>query len=77
MAPQPEDLTLPTSADTINYNGWQTVTDWLSATPTSGKLPDKNTISFKAKSAHTGRLERTGILKKKRGIESVIWILQE
>lgn len=63
MATQPENLTLPTSGDTISYNGWQTVTDWLSTTPTSGKLPDNNTISFKAKSAHTGRLERTGTLK--------------
>lgn len=63
IATRPEDLTLPISDNEISYNGWRTVTDWLSATPTSGKLPDNNTISFKAKSAHTGRLERTGTLK--------------
>lgn len=62
MAPQPEDLTLPESADTISYNGWQTVTDWLSVTPMSGKLPTNSTISFNAKTKHTGRLQRTGTL---------------
>ena len=62
MAPQPEDLTLPESADTTSYNGWQTVTDWLSVTPMSGKLPTNNTISFNAKTKHTGRLQRTGTL---------------
>ena len=39
MAPQPEDLTLPESGVTISYNGWQTVTDWLSVTPMSGNIP--------------------------------------
>ena len=62
MAPQPEDLTLPESADTTSYNGWQTVTDWLSVTPMSGKLPENRTISFNAKTKHTGRLQRTGTL---------------
>ena len=62
MAPQPEDLTLPESADTTSYNGWQTVTDWLSVTPMSGKLPTNNTISFNAKTKHTGRSQRTGTL---------------
>lgn len=62
MAPQPEDLTLPESADTTSYNGWQKVTDWLSVTPMSGKLPTKSTISFNAKTKHTGRLQRTGTL---------------
>lgn len=62
MAPQPEDLTLPESGVTISYNGWQTVTDWLSVTPTHGKLPTNNTISFNAKTKHTGRLQRTGTL---------------
>ena len=62
IAPQPEDLTLPESADTTSYNGWQTVTDWLSVTPMSGKLPTNNTISFNAKTKHTGRLQRTGTL---------------
>lgn len=62
MAPQPEDLTLPESADTTSYNGWQTVTDWLSVTPMSGKLPTNSTISFNAKTKHTGRLQRTGAL---------------
>lgn len=62
MAPQPEDLTLPVSGDTTSYNGWQTVTDWLSVTPMSGKLPTNSTISFNAKTKHTGRLQRTGTL---------------
>ena len=62
MAPQPEDLPLPESADTTSYNGWQTVTDWLSVTPMSGKLPENRTISFNAKTKHTGRLQRTGTL---------------
>lgn len=62
MAPQPEDLTLPASADTTSYNGWQTVTDWLSVTPMSGKLPANSTISFNVKTKHTGRLQRTGTL---------------
>ena len=62
MAPQPEDLTLPESAVTTSYNGWQTVTDWLSVTPMSGKLPTNSTISFNAKTKHTGRLQRTGTL---------------
>ena len=62
MAPQPEDLTLPESADTTSYNGWQKVTDWLSVTPMSGKLPENRTISFNAKTKHTGRLQRTGTL---------------
>lgn len=62
MAPQPEDLTLPESGVTIRYNGWQTVTDWLSVTPMSGKLPENRTISFNAKTKHTGRLQRTGTL---------------
>ena len=62
MAPQPEDLTLPESGVTISYNGWQTVTDWLSVTPMSGKLPANSTISFNAKAKHTGRLQRTGTL---------------
>lgn len=62
MAPQPEDLTLPESGVTISYNGWQTVTDWLSVTPMSGKLPTNSTISFNAKTKHTGRLQRTGTL---------------
>lgn len=62
MAPQPEDLTLPESADTTSYNGWQKVTDWLSVTPMSGKLPTNSTISFNAKTKHTGRLQRTGTL---------------
>lgn len=62
MAPQPENLTLPESADTTSYNGWQTVTDWLSVTPMSGKLPTNSTISFNAKTKHTGRIQRTGTL---------------
>lgn len=62
MAPQPEDLTLPESGDTTSYNGWQTVTDWLSVTPMSGKLPTNSTISFNAKTKHTGRIQRTGTL---------------
>ena len=62
MAPQPEDLTLPESANTTTYNGWQKVTDWLSVTPTSGKLPTNNTISFNAKTKHTGSRQRTGTL---------------
>lgn len=57
-----EDLTLPESGVTISYNGWQTVTDWLSVTPMSGKLPTNSTISFNAKTKHTGRLQRTGTL---------------
>lgn len=57
-----EDLTLPVSGDTTSYNGWQTVTDWLSVTPMSGKLPTNSTISFNAKTKHTGRLQRTGTL---------------
>ena len=57
-----EYLTLPESGDTISYNGWQTVTDWLSVTPMSGKLPTNSTISFNAKTKHTGRLQRTGTL---------------
>ena len=62
MAPQPEDLTLPENADTTSYNGWQTVTDWLSVTTMFGTLPTNNTISFNAKTKHTGRLQRTGTL---------------
>ena len=62
MAPQPEDLTLPESADTTSYNGWQKVTDWLSVTPMAGTLPTNSTISFNAKTKHTGRLQRTGTL---------------
>ena len=62
MAPQPEDLPLPESGVTTSYNGWQTVTDWLSVTPMSGKLPTNSTISFNAKTKHTGRLQRTGTL---------------
>lgn len=62
MAPQPEDLTLPESGVTISYNGWQTVTDWLSVAPMSGTLPTNSTISFNAKTKHTGRLQRTGTL---------------
>ena len=62
MAPQPEDLTLPESADTTSYNGWQTVTDWLSVTPMSGTLPENRTISFNAKTKHTGSRQRTGTL---------------
>lgn len=62
IAPQPEDLTLPGSGDTIRYNGWKTVTDWLSVTPMSGTLPTDSTISFNAKTKHTGRLQRTGTL---------------
>ena len=62
MAPQPEDLTLPENADTTSYNGWQTVTDWLSVTPMSGKLPTNSPISFNAKTKHTGSLQRTGTL---------------
>lgn len=62
MAPQPEDLRLPESADTTSYNGWQKVTDWLSVTPMSGTLPTNSTISFNAKTKHTGRLQRTGTL---------------
>ena len=62
MAPQPEDLTLPESGDTISYNGWQKVTDWLSVTPMSGTLPTNSTISFNAKTKHTGRRQRTGTL---------------
>lgn len=62
MAPQPEDLTLPENSDAISYNGWQTVTDWLSVTPMSGKLPTNSTISFNAKTKHTGSLQRTGTL---------------
>ena len=57
-----ENLTLPVSGDTTSYNGWQTVTDWLSVTPMSGKLPTNSTISFNAKTKHTGRLQRTGTL---------------
>ena len=57
-----EDLTLPENSNAISYNGWQKVTDWLSVTPTSGKLPENSTISFKAKTKHTGRLQRTGTL---------------
>ena len=49
MTPQPEDLTLPESANTTTYNGWQNVTDWLSVTPMSGTLPTNSTISFNAK----------------------------
>lgn len=62
MAPQPEDLTLPENTPTISYNGWQKVTDWLSVTPMSGKLPANSTISFNAKTKHTGRHQRTGTL---------------
>lgn len=62
MAQHPEDLSLPESGVTISYNGWQTVTDWLSVTPMSGKLPTNSTISFNAKTKHTGRLQRTGTL---------------
>ena len=62
MAQHPEDLSLPESGDTISYNGWQTVTDWLSVTPMSGKLPENRTISFNAKTKHTGSLQRTGTL---------------
>lgn len=62
MAQHPENLTLPESANTTTYNGWQTVTDWLSVTPMSGKLPENHTISFNAKTKHTGRLQRTGTL---------------
>ena len=62
MAPQPEDLSLPESANTTTYNGWQTVTDWLAVTPMSGTLPTNSTISFNAKTKHTGRLQRTGTL---------------
>lgn len=62
MAPQPEDLTLPENSNAISYNGWQKVTDWLSVTPMSGKLPANSTISFNAKTKHTGRLQRTGTL---------------
>lgn len=62
MTQQPEDLTLPESADTTSYNGWQRVTDWLSVTPMSGKLPTNSTISFNTKTKHTGRLQRTGTL---------------
>ena len=62
MAPQPEDLTLPETANTISYNGWQTVTDWLYVTPMSGTLPTNHTISFNAKTKHTGSLQRTGTL---------------
>ena len=57
-----ENLTLPVSGDTTSYNGWQTVTDWLSVTPMSGKLPTNSTIYFNAKTKHTGRLQRTGTL---------------
>lgn len=62
MAPQPEDLTLPESANETSYNGWQTVTDWLYVNPMSGTLPANSTISFNAKTKHTGRLQRTGTL---------------
>ena len=62
MAQHPEDLTLPESAYTTSYNGWQTVTDWLSVTPMSGTLPTNSIISFNAKTKHTGRLQRTGTL---------------
>lgn len=62
MAPQPENLTLPEDTPTISYNGWQKVTDWLSVTPMSGKLPANSTISFNAKTKHTGSLQRTGTL---------------
>ena len=55
-------MTLPENSNAISYNGWQKVTDWLSVTPTSGKLPENSTISFKAKTKHTGRLQRTGTL---------------
>ena len=62
MAQHPEDLTLPENSNAISYNGWQKVTDWLSVTPMSGKLPANSTISFNAKTKHTGRLQRTGTL---------------
>ena len=62
MTPQPEDLTLPESANTTTYNGWQNVTDWLSVTPMSGTLPTNSTISFNAKTKHTGSSQRTGTL---------------
>ena len=62
MAPHPEDLTLPESGDAISYNGWQKVTDWLSVTPMSGILPTNSTISFNAKTKHTGSRQRTGTL---------------
>lgn len=57
-----EDLTLPENTPTISYNGWQKVTDWLSVTPMSGKLPANSTISFNAKTKHTGSSQRTGTL---------------
>ena len=62
IAPQPEDLSLPENDNAISYNGWQKVTDWLSVTPMSGKLPENSTISFNVKTKHTGRLQRTGTL---------------
>lgn len=62
MAQHPEDLLLPESNNATTYNGWQTVTDWLSVTPMSGKLLENHTISFNAKTKHTGRLQRTGTL---------------
>ena len=57
-----EDLTLPENDNAISYNGWQKVTDWLSVTPMSGKLPENHTISFNAKTKHTGNSQRTGTL---------------
>ena len=57
-----EYLTLPENSDAISYNGWQKVTDWLSVTPMSGKLPANSTISFNAKTKHTGSRQRTGTL---------------
>ena len=57
-----EDLTLPENSDAISYNGWQKVTDWLSVTPMSGILPTNSTISFNAKTKHTGSRQRTGTL---------------
>ena len=62
IAPQPKDLSLPENDNAISYNGWQKVTDWLSVTPMSGKLPENSTISFNVKTKHTGRLQRTGTL---------------
>ena len=62
MAQHPEDLTLPESANTTTYNGWQNVTDWLYVTPMSGTLPTNSTISFNAKTKHTGSSQRTGTL---------------
>lgn len=57
-----EDLTLPENDNEISYNCWQKVTDWLSVTPMSGTLPANNTISFNAKTKHTGSSQRTGTL---------------